>query len=184
MNIRFFLVAPDTIHEAHLLACATAACAAAPCASIVIADTTSAEAVQQLQSLNLAVILKDSDASKVHALKADGLLLSSLEQFKAARDALSNESLGLIAGVSRHDAMDAAELGADFVCFTPTKQYAGEPIIGWWQDVTDVPAVAYDAVEDTTLKAQRPDFIRPSDAMWSSPDSATSTLQTLAAQWV
>jgi hypothetical protein len=70
------------------------------------------------------------------------------------------------------------------VCFTQSKQFAGEPIIGWWQDVTNIPSVAFDVVTDTSSKPQRPDFIRPSDVMWESAEVATATLQNLTAQWL
>lgn len=183
MKTRLFLVAPVAVSEEQLLASATAACGAADCATIVVSETLSADTIVSLQSLNLAVILRDCDANKVNNVKADGLLLSSLENFKAAREVLESASLGFLANVSRHDAMEAAEMGADFMCFNQTKQYAGEPIIGWWQAVTDVPAVAFDATIDAAQKPNRPDFIRPSDEMWSSPEVAAKVVKDLMALW-
>jgi thiamine-phosphate pyrophosphorylase len=183
MTSRFCLVAPDTIDESLLLHCATAACAAADCATIIVPETVSQKTITALQALNLAVILKDCEARKVHHLKADGLLLGDSTALKEARAALKNESLGFLAGVSRHAAMEAAEAGVDFVCFTQTKQVSGEPIISWWQDVTDVPAVAFDPIVDAILKPQCPDFIRPPDAMWQSADAATSAIHALQAAW-
>jgi thiamine-phosphate pyrophosphorylase len=183
MNTRIFLVAPEAIADALLLDCAAAACAAADCATILVSENTSAKTVEALQALNLAVIFKDCEPRKVHYAKADGLLLSTVDGFKDAREGLKSESLGFLAGVSRHAAMEAAELGADFICFTQTKQYAGEPIIAWWQDVTDIPSVAFDPVTDATLKSQQPDFIRPSDAMWDCAETATATLKTLVSLW-
>lgn len=177
---RLFLVAPDA---GDILACAKAACAAGDCATILVSDAVTRDVVEQLQTLNLAVLLRDAEPRKVHHLKADGLMLASFETFLEARQALKNESLGLLAGTSRHAAMEAAEAGADFVAFTQTRQYVGEPIIGWWQDLTDVPSVAYDAVEDAKLKPQRPDFIRPDDAMWQSPEEATRVIKALMATW-
>lgn len=183
MNTRLFLVAPDAIADAALLQCAEAACATADCATILVNEATADKTIEALQALNLAVILKDVAVEQVHDAKADGLLLSRIDGFKDARALLKNESLGFLAGVSRHAAMEAAELGADFVCFTQTKQFAGEPIIGWWQDVTDLPSVAFDTVTDVTAKPQRPDFIRPSDDMWASPEAATHTVKNLMAAW-
>jgi thiamine-phosphate pyrophosphorylase len=183
MNTRLFLVAPATLPEDQVLACAQAACGAGDCATILVNDSVSEQTIAALQALDLAVILNDCEADRVHQLKADGLLLSSLDNFKDARTALKNESLGFCAGVSRHAAMEASELGADFMCFTQTKQYAGEPIIGWWQDVTDVPAVAFDATTDAALKSQRPDFILPSDDMWQSPEAAHNTVKDLMSKW-
>ncbi len=184
MTTRFFLVPPDTIAENLLLACTKAACAAADCASILVTESISPEAVQQLQSLGLAVILRDAEPRKVHHLKADGLQLSTLENLMDARKALKNENLGFLAGVSRHAAMEAADASVDYVAFNQTKQFQGEPIIGWWQDVTSLPAVAFDPVDGeqlSTLSPQKPDFIRPSDQMWQDEASARDVMTKLVA---
>jgi thiamine-phosphate pyrophosphorylase len=186
MTTRLFLVAPEAIDDAHLLACAAAACSAGDCASILVAPTIQQATVKALQDLGLAVILNDAEPRKVHHLKADGLHLSSFEHFKDARSALKGESLGFMPKVSRHAAMEAAEAGADYMAFTQTKQYQGEPIINWWQDLTDVPAVAFDPVSPdavATLKPQRPDFIRPIDDMWQDADKATHIVKDLMAKW-
>jgi thiamine-phosphate pyrophosphorylase len=183
MTPRLFLVAPDALPEATLLACATSAAQTADCASILLPKSARRETVEALQALNLAVLIQDAEASHVTALKADGLLLSSLEHFAEARKSLTNESLGFLAGVSRHAAMEASELGADVMCFTQTKQYAGEPIVGWWQDVTEVPAFAFDPVTDAALKPQNPDFIRPSDEMWTDAATAAKVVTDLMAKW-
>lgn len=187
MTTRLFLVAPPSLAEATLLACVEAACANADCASILVPATVSQGTVEALQAFNLAVMLRDADVATVHALKADGLMLSSLEGFKDARLNLKDESLGIIAGASRHEAMEAAEAGADVVAFTQTKQYAGIPIIGWWQETTDVPAIAFDPVDGAALamlKPQNPDFITPSDEMWTSPEAAARVVKSLMAQWM
>jgi thiamine-phosphate pyrophosphorylase len=182
MKTRFFLVAPENLS----LDCVKAACAAGDCATILLRETATLADVKALQDLGLAVLLNDAEPRKVHHLKADGLLLSTFENFKDARASLKNESLGLMANISRHQAMEASEAGADFIAFTQTKQYQGEPIINWWQDVTDVPAVAFDPVTaeaSATLKSQRPDFIRPSDDMWQSPEAASRVIAELVELW-
>jgi thiamine-phosphate pyrophosphorylase len=183
MTTRLFLVAPDAIAESLLVDCATAACAAGDCATILVAETISQKSVEALQALNLAVILDNAEPRKVHHLKADGLQLSSLEDFKAVRESLKSEILGFLAGISRHEAMEAAEAGADYVAFTHTKQYAGLPIVGWWQDVTNLPAIAFDPTTDATLRPQNPDFIRPSDDMWTDATTASHVVKDLMAQW-
>jgi thiamine-phosphate pyrophosphorylase len=183
MTIRLFLVAPDAIAETLLLDCATAACAAADCATIVVAGNITQKTVVALQALNLAVLLNDAEVRTVHHLKADGLLMSDIDHVDDARKNLKNEVLGFLAGASRHMAMEAAESGVDFVAFTPTKQVAGVPIVGWWQEVTDVPAVVMDPQADAQLRPQNPDFIRPSDDMWVDAESAARVVKDLMAQW-
>ncbi len=184
MTMRFFLVAPDAVAEDLLLSCAKAACAAADCASVLVTESISPETVRELQSLGLAVILRDAEPRKVHHLKADGLQLSTPENLSDARAALKNENLGFLAGVSRHAAMEAADAGVDYVAFNQTRQFQGEPIIGWWQEVTSLPAVAFDPVDGeqlSTLLPQRPDFIRPSDQMWQDEASARDVITRLLA---
>jgi thiamine-phosphate pyrophosphorylase len=183
MTIRLFLVAPDAIAETLLLDCATAACAAADCATIVVAGSITQKSVVALQALNLAVLLNDAEVRTVHHLKADGLLMSDIDHVDDARKNLKNEVLGFLAGASRHMAMEAAESGVDFVAFTPTKQVAGVPIVGWWQEVTDVPAVVMDPQADAQLRPQNPDFIRPSDDMWVDAESAARVVKDLMAKW-
>jgi thiamine-phosphate pyrophosphorylase len=183
MTVRLFLVAPEAIAEALLMDCAKAACAVADCATILVAPGISQNAVEALQALNLAVILNDAEVRQVHYLKADGLLMTTIEDLDDARKNLKNEVLGFLAGASRHMAMEAAEAGADFVAFTPTKQVAGIPIVGWWQEVTDVPGVVLDPVIDATLRSQNPDFIRPSDDMWADAAGAARVVKELMVQW-
>lgn len=180
---RLFLVAPQGLATPLLIECATAAAAAGDCACILLQAKPEPGTLQSLQALGLAVMLADVEARDVHHAKADGLHLSDTALLAEARKALKNESLGALAGISRHAAMEAAEAGADYVAFTQTKQFAGEPLIGWWQDLTDVPAVAFDPVAPealATLLPQRPDFIRPLDGMWASASAATQTISDLA----
>jgi thiamine-phosphate pyrophosphorylase len=183
MTIRLFLVSPENIAEDLLLECVSAACAAADCATILVPPAISQAAVTKLQALNLAVILNDAEVRQVHYLKADGLQMSAIEGFAEARKSLKSEVLGFAAGASRHAAMEAAEAGADYMAFLPSKQVAGIPIVGWWQDVTDVPAVVLDQVADASLRPQKPDFIRPSDEMWASAEAAARVAKGLIDQW-
>ena len=179
---QIFLFAPDGIDAGNLLACAKAAVTAGDCASIVVPGSTAQATVAGLQALGLATLLRDCAASQVHDLKADGLHLTDTANLKESRETLKNESLGVFAGTSRHLAMEAAEAGADYVAFAQTKQFAGEPLIGWWQAVTQLPSVAIDPVEPESLAkllTQNPDFIRPSDAMWQDAQMAENIISTL-----
>jgi thiamine-phosphate pyrophosphorylase len=183
MTLRLFLVAPDDFSETLLLDCAKAACGAADCATILVSGTISQTAVADLQALNLAVILNDAEVRTVHYLKADGLQLSAIEGLSDARKSLKHEVVGFLAGASRHAAMEAAEAGADYVAFLPSKQVAGIPIVGWWQEVTDIPAVVLEPVTDATLRPQKPDFIRPADEMWANAEAAARVVKGLMEQW-
>ena len=82
---------------------------------------------------------------------ADGIAYLSepcgLETFVAVRAALGTQkdpgtqkNLGSIA-IGRHDAMELAEAGADFVAFD-VGTAAGAALLAWWADVAQTPMVA------------------------------------------
>jgi thiamine-phosphate pyrophosphorylase len=178
-KIRFFLVVPDKLPGESLKVCVEAAVKAGDCASILVPETITAEGVAGLQSLGLAVIIRDCEPRLVHHLKADGIQISRAAPVKTLRATFKNESIGVFAATSRHIAMEAAEAGADYIAFAQKSQSAGEPLIQWWQDIFEIPSVAFDPVELddlATLLPQNPDFIRPSDAMWKDAASATSII--------
>jgi thiamine-phosphate pyrophosphorylase len=169
---RIFLVAPVGLSADHILACATAACAAGDAASIVVPFPALAAITTKLQSLGLAVL-----AAGATELKCDGVHLDALvDDVALARRALGKDIIiGAFCAASRHAAMQAAEDGADYIALSQNTYTPSEPIIGWWTDLFEIPSVAFDPLEADKLDIllpQKPDFIRPSDAMWASPEEA------------
>jgi thiamine-phosphate pyrophosphorylase len=183
---RFFLVAPKDLDGKTIIACAKAACAAGDCASVIVHENIRQDEVAELQSLGLAVLVADVEPRIVSRLHADGLHISNTEfAIVDLRMSLPRDSMvGLDCGTSRHAAMEASEQGADYVAFHQHAQTIGEPLIGWWNDIAEIPAVPFDPVtldELAKLKPQKPDFLRPMDAMWKSPEDATSVIASLLA---
>ena len=184
---RFYLVAPALLAPASIIACAAAACTAADCASIIVPETVSIEDVAALQELGLAVFLQDVEPRIVSRLRADGLHLSNMEHVIVdLRLSLPLDAMvGINAGTSRHTAMEAAEQGADYVAFNQKSQTVGEPLIKWWNDIAEIPAVPFDAVTPSDLAIMlphNPDFIRPSDDMWQNAEAATRIIKELSAK--
>lgn len=186
---QFYLVAPSELSAGDIIACATVACAVAECTSIMVPETVKTEDVAALQALGLAVFLQDVEPRIVSRLRADGLHINSMEhaivdlRMSLPRDAM----VGVGCGVSRHAAMEASEQGADYVAFTQKKQTGGEPLIKWWNDIAETPCVPFDAVnvaELALLLPQKPDFIRPTDAMWASPADAARVIKELSAMFI
>lgn len=184
---QFYLVAPSTLAPGAIINCARAACAAGDCTSIIVPDSLKTEDVAELQSLGLAVFLQDVEPRIVSWLRADGLHINTIEhavvdlRMSLPRDAM----VGVGCGVSRHAAMEASEQGADYVAFTQKKQTVGEPLVKWWNDIAEIPCVPFDAVslEDLdTLLQQLPDFVRPTDAMWESAESASKIIAAFSAK--
>jgi thiamine-phosphate pyrophosphorylase len=186
---QFYLVAPNELAAADIIACATAACEAGECTSIIVPESVKTEDVAALQALGLAVFLQDVEPRIVSRLRADGLHINAMEhaivdlRMSLPRDAM----VGVGCGVSRHAAMEASEQGADYIAFTQKKQTVGEPLIKWWNDIAEIPSVPFDAVtvEDLALLLpQKPDFIRPTEAMWASPADAARVIKELSAKFI
>ncbi len=185
---RFFLVAPQALDGKSVLACAKAACAAGDCASILVHESIKQEEVAELQELGLAVLVADVEPRIVSRLRADGLHISNSEfaivdlRMSLPRDAM----VGVDCGTSRHAAMEASEQGADYVGFHQRAQTVGEPLIGWWNDIAEIPAVPLDplSIEDLAkIKPQKPDFLRPMDEMWQSPQDAARIIADISAKF-
>ena len=121
------------------------------------------------QARDGAVLLQDRVALAAET-GCDGVHLSDPKDLAAARRRLGAEALvGVGCGASRHDAMTAAERGADYVAFgapkgtaTPEPRPADPALLGWWQPLMTLPCVAFGAVapEDCArLAAAGADFV-------------------------
>jgi thiamine-phosphate pyrophosphorylase len=118
---------------------------------------------------------------------ADGAHLSGIAEFTVALETLKPERIAGAGGLaSRHDAMLAAEQGADYVMFgepDPTGKCpvfaAVEERIGWWAEVFEIPCVGYSGTLETIspLVAAGADFIALGDAVWREPDSIAETIR-------
>jgi thiamine-phosphate pyrophosphorylase len=173
---RLLLVAPDL--PANLLVdCAIAAAAAGDVASIVVPATLPQAAIKALQDAGLAVL---ADGAPNPA--ADGVHVEASEA-KATRQTLPKDAiLGAFCAASRDAAMEAGEAGADYLAFAQKSQTRGVPIVGWCAELMQLPVVAFDPVSPEDLAAllpQKPDFIRPMDTMWDSPEAAREIVRLL-----
>ena len=130
-----------------------------------------------------------------HAILAERLGLDGVHLPDGARDlrklrkTLGNDAIiGAGCGASRHDGMNAAEAGADYVSFGP----CGESALGhggiaeldlfqWWSEMIEVPVVAEGALTPGLIGHLAPvaDFIALGPEIWSEPDPVA----TLAHLW-
>ena len=182
---RLFLVAPEGLAPAQLLACLTAACETGDVASLLVSPAVARDVTAPAQALGVAVMVA-GEARDAARVGADGLQVeANTEEVAAAREQAGKDRfVGAYAGGSRHFAMEAAEAGADYIAFDQTgPSVGGEPIIRWWADMMEVPCVAFTPVEPQDLDIllpQKPDFIRPSDAMWQGADDARRIVSALS----
>ena len=139
--------------------------------------TVAKDVAAAAQALGVAVMVA-GEARDAARSGADGVQVeATAEDVSAARQSIGKDSfVGAYAGASRHAAMEAAEAGADYVAFDQKgASVGGEPIIHWWADMMQIPCVAFSPVDVEDLDIllpQKPDFIRPSDAMWQGAEEA------------
>lgn len=180
---RLFLVMP-AMKPDDALACLKAACAAGDVASLLVPAAMAKSVTAPAQQLGIAV-LTSGEARDCMQAGCDGLQVDADAGIAELRKSLGKDRIiGAFAGTSRHAAMEAAEAGADYVALSQNgPSLGGEPLVKWWVEMMEIPAVAFDPVDATgldTLLPQKPDFIRPADAMWAAPESARQVVGAIA----
>lgn len=134
-----------------------------------------------------AALLLDGRVSLVARGGADGAHLSGIGDFTAALEMLKPERIVGAGGLaSRHDAMLAAEQGADYIMFgepDPTGNCPAfdviEERVRWWADVFEIPCVGYSKSLQTIspLVAAGADFVALGDTVWRKSGSIAETIR-------
>ncbi|ODT59473.1 MULTISPECIES: thiamine phosphate synthase [Paracoccus] len=120
----------------------------------------------------------------------DGVhLTDGAKAVRYARKELGDDAIvGAFCGTSRHEGMNAAEAGADYVAFGPVADsalYRGEPVelelFQWWSEMIEVPVVAEGAITRELITQLSPitDFIALGPEIWTQDDPVA----TLALLW-
>jgi thiamine-phosphate pyrophosphorylase len=135
---------------------------------------------------NGAALLLDGHVDLVARAGADGAHLSDLEAFEEALPALKPDRIAGIGGLAtRHDAMTAGELGADYVLFgepdgngqRPSMQAICERL-AWWNEVFELPSVGFaNTLEEAGAFATAgADFILAGDFIWNAAEGPLKSL--------
>jgi thiamine-phosphate pyrophosphorylase len=151
-----------------------------------------------VQRRDVALIL-DGHADIVARAGADGAHLTGIETFATALALLKPDRIAGSGGLrSRHDAMLAAETGADYVMFGEPdpklerhelerhgarQQFAEvEERLLWWAGLLEVPCVGYAASLDEVgaLAQTGADFIALGDWVWTHPQGAAAAITAAA----
>lgn len=125
-----------------------------------------------VQKADVALIL-DGHPAIVARSGADGAHLTGLAAFDESVGALRPNRIAGIGGLeTRHDAMIAAEAGADYVMFGDNARPSLEALIervSWWADVFEIPCVAYATGLDEIgpLVEAGADFVAVGDAVFA-----------------
>ena len=141
---------------------------------------------------DVAFILND-DAILAHRLGCDGAHLGQQDGDHAgARMLLEGKILGITCHASRHLAMTAGEIGADYVAFgafspTDTKETvhpAGTDLLEWWSEMMEIPCVAIGGITAGNcgpLVRAGADFLAVVGAVWNPPDGAAAGVRAMNA---
>lgn len=136
-------------------------------AAIVLSEASSsaADIIAAAQAADIAVLLLD-DVSAAAELRLPGvhLTMGSTEIAKARASLGTSAIIGATCALSRHEALLAAEEGADYVAF-PFDALNPEPatdLSSWWSEVTEIPValICEDGIPGgDVLRAARADFV-------------------------
>jgi thiamine-phosphate pyrophosphorylase len=197
---RLYLVTPRIADTTDFSAQLTAALAAGDVAAVLLrlaqADERTlinrAKALAAVAQVQNVAMLLDGHAELVARAGADGAHLTGLAEFSAAIERLKPERIAGAGGLStRHDAMTAAERGADYVMFGEPDAagerpaFAGvEQRIAWWAEVFEAPCVGYAAApaEVAPLVKAGADFVALGDWVWRDPRIIAATVAEAARQ--
>ena len=138
--------------------------------------------IDQIQAAGAACLIEDGIAAAAD-LGADGVHITADQNlYGEARKTLGDSAnIGVGCGLSRHDAMESAESGADYVAFSAPDADADahealSDMIAWWSEIFVVPCVAWDIAdvgEAVALTERGVDFIAPPSTIWDSDDALT-----------
>ena len=133
-----------------------------------------------------AALLLDGHPDLAARAGADGAHLSGLEAFQAALPTLKPERIAGCGGLeTRHEAMVAAEAGADYVMFGEPDASGRRPSfdaiaqrVAWWAEVFEIPCVGFAASLDEVepLAAAGADFIAVGDCVFGAGDGAAAAI--------
>lgn len=123
-----------------------------------------------------AALLLDGRPDLVVSLNADGAHVTGVDALKRALPDLKPQRIAGAGGLkTRHDAMIAAESGADYVMFGEPDAASVRPAfaavlerVAWWAELFEVPCVGYAAglEEVGPLASSGADFIALGDWVW------------------
>jgi len=195
---RLYLVTPRIADAAAIAAPLAAALAAGDVAAVLLrlaeGDERSlincAKALCPVVQDKGAALLIDGHAELVARAGADGAHLTGLAEFGAALEQLKPERIAGIGGLAtRHDAMTAAEQGADYVMFGEPDAdgerpgfAAVEDRVAWWAEVFEIRCVGYAASLDEVapLVKAGADFVALGDWLWREPPAIGATIAAAA----
>jgi len=191
---RLYLITPPTVDASAFSATVADALSAGDVAAVLLrlaeADERSlincAKALAPVVQDKGAALLIDGHADLVARASCDGAHLTGIDALREALERLKPERIAGCGGLySRHDAMVAAEAGADYVMFGEPDASGAQPTfaaieerVAWWVEVFEIPCVGYAAaLEDVApLVKAGADFVALGDWLWREPREVVATI--------
>ncbi len=189
---RLYLVTPPVEDAAAFAAPLTQALSAGDVAAVLLRLAEADERALINRVKTLASVVQSKDAALivdrhvdlVARAGADGAHLTGIAAFAEAVERLKPDRIAGAGGLAtRHDAMLAAEAGADYVMFGEPDADGARPAfaaieerVAWWAEVFESPCVAYAAAREEVapLVAAGADFIALGDWLWHEPSTVAA----------
>jgi thiamine-phosphate pyrophosphorylase len=188
-------VVPPTGDPAGLADAITQALQAADVAAVLVALTGDDERAllnglkalaPSVQSAGAALVL-EGRADLVARAGADGAHLAAVDELSAAVPTLKPDRIAGCGGLAtRHDAMLAAEAGADYVMFGEPDENGHRPSfdavierIEWWAEVFQIPCVGFAAHPDeiAALVTAGADFVAVGAFVFDDPRGPAAAMK-------
>lgn len=169
------------------------------CLQLRLKDATEDEIARATEILmpvaaarDVAFLLNDNAALALR-LGCDGAHLGQGDGDHAeGRRLLEGKILGITCHASRHLAMEAGEIGADYVAFgaffpTDSKQtiHRAEPdLLEWWHEIAEIPSVAIGGITAANcgpLVRAGADFLAVIGAVWHHPEGPAAGVRAMNA---
>lgn len=139
-----------------------------------------------------AALLIDGHTDLVARAGADGTHSTVITLLNEAIERLKPDRIVGVGGlITRHDAMLAAEGGADYVMFGEPDAAGKRPSleaieerVAWWAEVFELPCVAYAASHDeiAPLAKAGADFVALGDWLWQEPQAIAAAIMRAAGE--
>jgi thiamine-phosphate pyrophosphorylase len=167
------------------------------CLRLALAETDpdavarAADACREIAHGRDVPLVIERHAGLVERLGLDGVhLTDAARSVRAVRKALGADAIiGAACGTSRHDGMNAGEIGADYVSFGPVGETglgeverAEHELFAWWSEMIELPVVAEGGLDAGLIESFAPvtDFFAIGPEIWRA-DDALEALRALTA---
>ncbi|QPF92773.1 thiamine phosphate synthase [Bradyrhizobium commune] len=191
---RLYLATPVVDDPASLLAELPALLAAADVAAVLLRlkETDQRTMISRIKALAPVVqnagaaLLVDGHHELVARGGADGAHLTGIATLEEAMPSLKPDRIAGVGGLTtRHDSMNAGEMGADYVLFgepdatgeRPSAQAIAERL-DWWAELFEPPCVGFaTSIEEAhAFAASGADFVLVGDVIWADPRGPKAAL--------